>query len=164
MTGELHRPLAVERIGAAGLDFDVEANQAECGALAARMQLPEIHSLTCHFHLLHESGDSIIAHGHLVARVVQTCVVSLEDFAATVDERFVIRFVPDGQESDDPDPEALDELPYGDGLIDLGETAAEQLALAIDPYPRAPGAVLPAAEVEAEPHPFAALSALKRLN
>jgi uncharacterized metal-binding protein YceD (DUF177 family) len=164
MTGELHRPLVVERIGAAGLDFVVEANQAECSALAMRMQVPDVTALTCHFHLVHETGNSIIARGHLVAAVVQTCVVSLEDFAATVEERFVIRFVPDGQESDDPDPEALDELPYSDGVIDLGEAAAEQLALALDPYPRAPGAVLPAAEAEPELHPFTVLSALKRLN
>ena len=44
------------------------------------------------------------------------------------------------------------------GTIDLGEAAAEQLALALDPYPRAPGAVL---EMEEEPEaaPFAALAA-----
>ena len=164
MTGELHRPLLVDRIGVAGLDAVVEASPAECEALAVRMQLPEVHALTCHFHLEREAGDSLIAYGHLVARVVQTCVVSLETFAATIEERFVVRCVPEGQQSDDPDPEALDEIPYSDGVIDLGEAAAEQLALALDPYPRSPGAVLPVAQGETEPHPFAALSALKRPN
>jgi uncharacterized metal-binding protein YceD (DUF177 family) len=128
------------------------------------MQLPEVQSLVCRFHLAHEIGDSLIAHGHLSARVVQTCVISLEDFTATVEESFAVRFVPDGEESDNADPEALDEIPYTDGAIDLGEAAAEQLALALDPYPRAPDAVLPDAEAATEPHPFAALSSLKRPN
>ena len=105
MTGELHRPLAVDRVGVTGLDFAVEATPAECSALAVRMQLPQVHSLTCRFHLENEPGHTVIAHAHLVARVQQTCVISLEDFAATVDERFIVRFVPEGQESDDPDPE-----------------------------------------------------------
>lgn len=164
MTAELHRPLAVERVGAAGVDFVVEATPAECSALAVRMQLPEVHSLACRFHLEQEAGDSVIARGHLIAQVVQTCVISLEDFATTVEERFVVRFVPTGQESDDPDPEALDEIPYIDGVLELGEAAAEQLALALDPYPRAPDAILPQSEDAASPHPFAGLSALKRPN
>ena len=67
------------------------------------------------------------------------------------------------QESDDADPEALDEIPYADGMLDLGEAAAEQLALALDPYPRAPGAALPEIADEAEAHrPFAALASLRR--
>ena len=49
--------------------------------------------------------------------------------------------------------------------IDIGEAAAETLALALDPYPRAPdaGEALKAAGVkgEEEAGPFAALAALK---
>jgi hypothetical protein len=164
MTPELHRPIAVERIGRAGLDVTVEASATECSALARRMNLPAVLSLTCRFHLEQETADTMIARGHLVAQVVQTCVVSLEDFPATVDERFAVRCVPEGKESDDADPEALDEVTYADGVLDLGEAAAEQLALALDPYPRAPGAVLPEIEIEADPHQFAALGALRRPN
>ena len=82
------------------------------------------------------------------AAVTQTCVVSLDDFNATVEEVFQARFVPSGDESDDIDPESEDELPFEGNLIDLGEAAAEQLALALDPYPRLPGVELPAAEDE----------------
>ena len=143
MIPELHRPLAVDRVGPAGFDVIVEASAAECAALAQRMHLPAVLALTCAFHLERDMPAALIAYGHLVARVVQTCVVSLEDFTATIDERFVVRCVPEGEESDDPDPEAPDEITYADGMLDLGEAAAEQLALALDPYPRAPGAVLP---------------------
>ena len=64
--------------------------------------------------------------------MVQTCVITLEEFEAEVEERFILRFVPAGSESDDPDPETEDEVGYANGVIDLGDAAAEQLALALD--------------------------------
>ncbi len=92
------------------------------------------------------TGAWSTARGHLQARVLQTCVVSLDEFEAAVDEIFSLRFVPEGTETDDPDPESEDEMPYSGDVLDLGEAAAEQLALALDPYPRKPDAELPAAE------------------
>jgi uncharacterized metal-binding protein YceD (DUF177 family) len=164
MTPEFHRPLSLDRIGAHGLDIAVEATAAECAALAERMKLPAVRSVACTFHLIREGRDVVLARGHLQARVVQTCVVSLEDFEAPVDEVFQVRFVPAGEETDDIDPDSDDEIPFEGNLIDLGEAAAEQLGLALDPYPRMPGAVLTEAEPEVKPHPFAALSGLKKLN
>jgi uncharacterized metal-binding protein YceD (DUF177 family) len=161
MTPELHRPLSLDRIGPHGLDFTVEAGSAECSALAARMDLPAVLALSCVFHLIRERHDTVLARGVLRARVTQTCVISLEDFDASVEEIFQVRFVPSGEESDDIDPEADDEIPFEGNQVDLGEAAAEQLALALDPYPRMPGVELPAAEDDSDPHPFAAL---RRLN
>lgn len=162
MIPELHRPMAIDRVGPAGLDVLVEANAAECSALAERMHLPAILSLRCDFHLEWDAAGALIASGHLKARVVQTCVVTLEDFPAAIDERFTVRCVPEGEESFDADPAALDEITYRDGTLDLGEAAAEQLALALDPYPRALGAVLPDIPEDAEENPFAALGRLRR--
>jgi uncharacterized metal-binding protein YceD (DUF177 family) len=164
MISEFPRPLSLDRIGPHGLDMTVEATAAECAALAERMKLPSVSALTCVFLLIRESRDAVAARGHLRAVVTQTCVVSLEDFEATVEEVFQIRFVPAGEETDDIDPEADDEIPYEGNSIDLGEAAAEQLGLALDPYPRMPGAELPDAEQPTQPHPFAALAGLRRLN
>jgi uncharacterized metal-binding protein YceD (DUF177 family) len=164
MTPELHRPVSLDRIGSLGLDYTVEATPAECSALADRMKLPEVHALSCAFHLIREGRDKVLARGHLRARVTQNCVVSLEDFEAALEETFQVRFVPAGEETEDVDPEADDEIPFEGNLIDLGEAAAEQLGLALDPYPRMPGAELPAAEVDVDPHPFAGLAGLRRLN
>jgi uncharacterized metal-binding protein YceD (DUF177 family) len=161
MMPELHRPLALDRIGPGGHDVLVEANDQECAALAVRMGLPQVLSLTCSFHLVREDR-TVLARGHLIARVVQTCVVSLEDFEATVEEWFRVRFVPSGEEEESDDPEADDEIPYEGQQIDLGEAAAEQLGLALDPYPRMPGAELPTEEEALSRKPFAALAALKR--
>jgi hypothetical protein len=162
MTPELHRPLAIDRIGPAGTDVTVEATDQECHALAARMNLPAIRALRCRLHLEPATEEAMVAvYGHLVAVVVRTCVVSLEDFEATVEERFQVRFVPSGTETDSDDPESIDEIPYEGRLIDLGKAAAEQLGLALDPYPRMPGATLFGEDDATPGGPFAALAALR---
>ena len=161
MTPEFHRPVSLDRIGSLGLDYTVEAKPAECAALAERMQIPSVLALSCVFHLIREGRDIVLARGVLSARVTQTCVITLEEFDSPVEEVFQIRFVPSGEESDDIDPESDDEIPFEGNAIDLGEAAAEQLGLALDPYPRMPGVELPEVEEDPEPHPFAAL---RRLN
>ena len=161
MNPEFHRPLTLDRIGPHGLDLTVEATATECAALAVRMNLPAVLELSCAFHLLREGRDTVLARGTLRATVTQTCVISLDDFDATIEEVFQVRFVPSGEESDDVDPESDDEIPFEGNVIDLGEAAAEQLGLALDPYPRMPGVEMPEIEDDPEPHPFAAL---RRLN
>jgi len=161
MIPEFSRPLSLDRIGVLGLDMTMQATAAECAALAIRMQVPAVLSTACTFHLIRESRDKILARGVLRAVVTQTCVVSLEDFDVAVEEVFQVRFVPSGEESDDIDPDAEDEIPFEGNIIDLGEAASEQLALALDPYPRMPGVEMPEVGDEPDPHPFAAL---RRLN
>ena len=160
MTTEFHRPLSLDRIGPHGLDLTIEANPAECAALAVRMQLPALLSLSCAFQLIRQTPDSVLARGVLRARVSQTCVISLEDFDAPVQEVFQLRFVASGLQSDEIDPESDDEIPFEGNLIDLGEAAAEQLGLALDPYPRMPGVELAVTEDDPVPHPFAPLRRL----
>jgi hypothetical protein len=148
---ELHRPVRVSRIPSEGMEVVVEACGTERTALAARMGLPAIQSLRSRF-VLTRQGDCIVeAVGRLEAAVVQTCVVSLEDFESPLAEDFVVNFVPEGTESDDPDPESVDEIPYGGDSIDVGEATAEQLSLSLDPYPRRPDATLPEAEPATDP-------------
>jgi uncharacterized metal-binding protein YceD (DUF177 family) len=161
MTPEFHRPVSLDRIGTQGLDLTVEATATECAALAERMNLPAVLALVCAFHLIREGRDVVLARGALRARVSQTCVVSLDDFEAPVEEVFQVCFVPSGEETDDIDPESDDEIPFEGNSIDLGEAAAEQLGLALDPYPRMPGVELPEVADDPQPHPFAAL---RRLN
>jgi hypothetical protein len=157
MTHEFSRKLAIERIGPAGYDLTVEANVGELVGLATRLRLPAVNALTCRFRLRPTQNDMFVAEGWLDAVVTQTCVVSLDDFQALVSDHFIVRLVPAGSESDDIDPESTDEIAYRDGAIDMGEAAAEQLALALDPWPRKPDASLPAAEMDEPTSPFATL-------
>jgi uncharacterized metal-binding protein YceD (DUF177 family) len=157
---ELHRPVRVDRL-APHERHEVVATPAECAALAARMAVPAVGALSCVFRLTSAPGGVILAEGTMRARVTQICVVSLEPFKSTVEEDFRIRFVPEGAGINDEDPESDDELPYSGNTIDLGEAAAEQLGLALDPFPRDPRSTLPDSAAEGLEGPFAALRRLK---
>ena len=156
---EMRRPCPIGRIGN-GTRVTVEATPDERRALAARMGLAAIHSLTCRFDLRRGEMDGIDAACLLRARVRQTCVVSLEPFDADVVESFSLRFVPEDQLSEDLDLDADDEVGYSGAVLELGEAASEQLALALDPFPRKPGAELPASIQAPESSPFAGLGKL----
>lgn len=161
---ELHRPVPMERVGVRGLDVIVEASPEECAALAERMDLPGIASLTCQFRLTPLGATRVVASGRLHAEVTQTCVVTAEDFPTTVDEVFQVRFVPAEEIMDELDLDEDDEIPFENGILDLGEAAAEQLGLALDPYPRMPGAELPEPEESDDDNPFTALQRMRRVN
>ena len=167
------RKMKVGTIGTVPVTRRVEADAAERAALAAEFSLPAISSLTGNFTLTGSAGAGgvIAATLELGAKVTQICVVSLEAFEANIRETARLRFIPASalrEESDIAplDPESLegpDELPYAGDVIDLGAALAEQLALALDPYPRKPGAELPAGAGGEVSNPFAILAARKNL-
>jgi len=160
---ELHRPIAVDRVTAAGQEWEVKAEATELAAIARRLGVPAVKKLSCRFRVSRpeqSKGGVILAEGHLRVSMTRECVVSLENFTAVHEERFRVRFVPSGTETEDEDPESDDEIPYGGTMIDLGEAAVEQLALSLDPYPRKPGAELPPEASDAPSGPFSALAGL----
>ncbi len=159
---ELHRPFAVDRIGANGTMVTVTADAAECAALAERLLLPAVAAVECRWQLRGGPGGAIEAEGALLATVTQTCIVSLDPFESVVQEKFAVRFVLTDRESEEADdPDAPDELIYDGATLDLGEATAEQLALALDPYPRKPGAEL---EDFSDDEPEGAFAQLSRLR
>ena len=163
---EMHRPVPIEGIGQAGFEQRIEANAAELAAVAKRLDIPAVGSLVAGFRLRRASGSApgvITAEGRLEARVTRVCVISLDDFETEVKLDFRVRFVPAALESGAIDLEADDEIPHDGAGIDLGEAAVQELALALDPYPRKPGAELPAESAETAASPFAAPSR-RRMN
>lgn len=166
MSPEFSRTVSLDSIGVAGLDYTVTAKPDECAAIAARMDLPAIASLICRFRLRSAPGGGVDAAGVLAASVTQTCVVTLDEFPTEVAESFTIRFVPAELKSIDVDPDSVDEIPFTGTTLDLGEAAAEQLALALPPYPRKPSIDGPAAdspntEPSAPKNPFSELAFLR---
>ncbi|MCQ8279386.1 DUF177 domain-containing protein [Acetobacteraceae bacterium KSS8] len=156
-------------------DIVVEADAAECLALAKRLGVPAVHALRCRFRLGGVDGQGrVSADGLLTATLTRICVASLEEFDSELVEAFRVRFVPADAEQGDGDsldPDADDDIPYEGTQIDLGEAAVEQAALAMEPYPRKPGVELAgvtavdaapasegAGEAEERPNPFAVLA------
>ena len=167
------RRMKAAPIGTVPVNRRIEAEPAECAALAAVFGLQAIGRLAGDFTLasLASSGGVIEATLALTARVTQICVVSLEPFEANIAEIARLRFIPSAKLREDSeiaeiDPESLegpDELPYSADVIDLGAALAEQLALALDPYPRKPGAELPPGVSSGDANPFAILATRKTL-
>ena len=157
MTPELHRPVALDRIGPRGLTVEVEAKPDELPAIATRLRILALASLHCAFKLRRVGTSTVEAEGVLRAQVTETCVVSLDPFSHDVQEAFTVHFVPSGAEDDNADPDAVDQIPYIGGAADLGEATVEQLALALNPFPRKPGAALPEDATDETSGPFAAL-------
>ena len=158
---EFSRPLPLALVGTAGREETLSATPAECAALAARFGILGIAAFAARLRLRPESDGAVLAEGRFTAAVTQACVVTLEPVAQQVDEAFACRFLPAGAIAEEG-PEEIDAIETNGGVADLGEAVAEALALALDPYPRAPGAVLPDAATEAPQGAFGALAALRR--
>lgn len=175
---EFSRKLPVHR----GVDpvqsFTYEASEAERAALAKRFGIIAIGRFVVDGTLkTFDGGRRALLDAHIAAQATQSCVVTLEPVGEEIDERFTLEFADSVataaiEKELELDPEAADPPdPLEGEAVDIGEAAAEQLALALDPYPRAPGASLPeetpeeTGESEAsEPKssPFLALARLVR--
>ena len=190
---EFSRPIARERLGGQVIVEEISATPLERTALARRFGLLGFDLLRATAKIepadgahgaAGERGAGLLRlGGHLSAEVSQACVVTLEPVASRVEVDFNLLYslepgpapAPEGVAAAEVvvDPEAEDPPePLGPGGLDLGEAVAQHLALALNPYPRAPGAALaevpeaPGASLaaaEAGPRTdFAVLEALKR--
>jgi uncharacterized metal-binding protein YceD (DUF177 family) len=164
MTPEFSRPVSLARFRQGGQEVHLRASEAECAALARRFAIPAVNRMAATLHLRPEPGGALLAEGRLEAEVVQDCVVTLEPVTQAVSEPVFLRILTDEGDFSD-DPEGPDEILADGDVVELGEALAEQLSLALDPYPRAPGATLPAGEdaggEDAPSGPFAGLTGLR---
>lgn len=169
---ELSRLVPVDKLVEGEVHEAIIANAEERAALARRFGLLALDRLEARLRLDHGGESLIRVTGRFEAEVIQACVVSLEPVHNLLEEAFsaLYTLAPAPVEHDiviDPETEEPPE-PAGPRGIDLGEAVAQQLALALDPYPRAPGAKLAAiAANEAsggpeENYSFAVLKTLKR--
>ena len=171
----LRRPIAVRSLSRRQpRPLDLSPDEDEARAIARFLGLEALRGLRFQGELAPSGADGWRIEGRLSAEVVQSCVVTLEPVAQRIDEAVARDYVPEADYSPpteiDLDPEAEDDPdPFGT-VIDPGLLALESLALALDPYPRAPG--VPPAEYRAAPpgvapladgdlKPFAKLAVLK---
>lgn len=163
---EFSRLERIDTIGEGERTITVIATDAERVALAKRFDLISVDRLEARFAVRRDAAG-IVARGTVDAAVVQACSVTDDALSVTVSEPVALRFVdhePDAEEIE-LDPEALDTMVFDGAAIDLGEAAAETMALSLDPFPRGPNAAaaLKAAGVisEEEAKPAGALAGLK---
>ena len=173
---EFSRPIQVDHLGTVEKEFRLQANPSECQALAQRFDILAVKQLTATVCLTRLDNKYIRLQGHFEADVVQSCVVTLQPVPSHLAEDFELLYAPDVPSETGEVIVDLDQMDPPEmiisGTIDIGEAAAEHLALVLNPFPRLPGAVFRLSEEieeEEEPadedpvfSPFAALAALKK--
>jgi hypothetical protein len=153
-------PVAVDDIPDTGLHMEIEAPASVRAGVARLANLRDLFELSAEFDLTREGAGAHVC-GRVRARVGQTCVVSLEPIESRLDEAVDVTFSPTAQAGHGDDEEPPE--PLVGGSLDLGALATEFLLLAVDPYPRKPGAIFtPPEAAEGGERPFAALEALKK--
>lgn len=169
----LSHPVRVETITLRPMAFELSAEQPDLGRIARHLGVASVEALKGEYSLS-RNGDRVKLEGRITAALHQVCVVTLEAFPVALKVPVKLDFAPEAElaaaadagegeidievrlNEQDP-PEAI-----VDGVIDLGAITLEFLALALDPYPRKPGASFDDAAPEAAPEsPFAALARLK---
>lgn len=175
MTNGLQLFVSLKDLAGEPVRFDLRASAAQEAELRRRFGLIGLEALQAEGTIYPlQGGTGLHVDGRIRAQVTQNCVVTLEPVEQTVDEKFSLEFGATLDVLDEatgemvilPDQEQPEPMP-ADGL-DVGELVAEQLALAIDPYPRKQGvdlrAVLRQHGIDPDAgkqSPFAALAALK---
>lgn len=157
-------PVNVARLPQKGMPVTIEADPGQRARLAEKHGLLGVRSFRAELLVTNWKRNGVKVAGRVEADIEQECVVTLEPLDATVSEEFSQIFLPDdsklGREGfheggevhlDAEGPDSPE--PFSGDVIDVGALAEEFFGLAIDPYPRKPGASLqaPASADEDEP-------------
>jgi uncharacterized metal-binding protein YceD (DUF177 family) len=149
-----------------GVERHLVADEAARADLKQALDLAELSRLEADLDL-RPAGAGWRLKGRIQADLIQTCGVTLDPLPSMVESSFSVDLVAaDPARSDDEafdlDPDGPDGPDIVDGGgIDLAAYVAEHLALAVDPWPRKPGAMFEAPSGPAEPSPFDVLKTLK---
>ena len=167
MRTNLFQTIDVKTIPAKGVSFELKATQEECLQLAERFDLPAVHSFVLSGSV---KGNDILRYdGRFEAQVVRECVVSLDEFDQVVSGDFSELFSESGTDFsvetnfdiDMDDEETVDLIK--NGRLEIGEIAAQQFGLHLDPFPKKQAGVFEYKEAEAERrNPFEILKNLKK--
>ena len=158
-------PVRLDRIGA-GIERKLEADAETCARVASFLDLLELSLFSAELRL-RPYGPGWRLSGRLRSEGTQACGLTLEPLPFQIDRTFHVDMAEAPRAGDkqviDVEVSLDDDAPdlIEDGVIDLGIYAVEQLGLALDPFPRKPGAEFVPPEGPQEPSPFAVLATLK---
>lgn len=167
----LSKTIVPSSVSTVGSMMEIVATEAERLAITATFDLLELRSFSCRFEL-QRSGDTITMEGRVRSDLAQACVVSLAPVNETIDATFERKFVRQversapGDHVEDVDLVESDPPDSYTDTIDLAAVALEEFALALDPYPRAPGVEFKPVEDEDDEadSPFAVLRSLGKAD
>ena len=133
---EFSRIINLEGVGESPRYIELTAEEEELRLLAVRFDQQSVGRLTARLVIAWlEPGKAFSISGRFEANVVQTCVISLEPIEVCLNEEVNLVFACGNEELGDL-VVLEDAEPFDGETIDLGELVAEELSLALDPYPR----------------------------
>ncbi len=156
-------------VPAAGSAFALAPTADQRAALAERFGLVSLDGFEAELHLMPVPGGAAMLRltGTIRACVVQRCVVTLAPVEADIEAPVDIMLRPADSLTDELDFDE-DVEPFRDDSVDIGEIVAAELALTLDPYPRAAEAGEPGSGGRGTGTPslgpFAALAPLRGKN
>ena len=147
-------PVNVARLPQRGMEVTIEADETQRAALAAGHDLVGVSSLVAEMTVTSWKKGGVRVGGRIRARIVQSCIVTLEPVEGSVDEEVSALFLPEGSRLVVPKRSAEGEIlldaegedapeTFSGDTIDIGALAEEFFELGIDPWPRKAGASLP---------------------
>lgn len=131
---ELSRPIEVARVSKLGSHEKLIADGKECLSLAKRFDVPAVHAMSAVLHIKPWRGGGFKVTGEATVDLDQVSVVSLEQFRSVIVIVITRYFVAKLDETSEEDLDVIE-----NGVIDIGEVVAEEVALELEPYPRKPG-------------------------
>lgn len=161
MIPEFSRPIRAHEIAGVLRQQMIEADDEERQALARRFSLLSLERLTAAVELRREAAGIRVT-GQVHASGEQACVATGEPLPFLVTEPIALLLTETAPEGDEVElaESDLDTEPLTGDIIDMGEIAAQALALGLDPYPRsakaAPGVISEEA-ARAKASPFSVL-------
>lgn len=164
----VHHDYELGRLGLAGDAVTIAPPKEDLARIAEWAGVDAVESFTAKIDLKKVTQTRFAIDAVLDADIVQNCVVTLDPVRSHIERAFHRDlFLTQTKPSLEIEPAPADE----DGReeirslrYDLAAPVLEELVLAIDPYPRAPGVEFepPGDESDEPVHPFAALKALKK--
>ncbi|MGQ0740798.1 MAG: YceD family protein [Alphaproteobacteria bacterium] len=150
-------------------DISLSPNESERARLAAWLAVDSLTGLEATIRIMKLVEGRFSYEANFAADVVQSCVVTLEPVRSRIEQSVhrsyeimpgirqepsrIVQVTP----TEDEEPELLDRP-----VVDVAAPVIEELSLAIEPYPRAPGAVFQQpGDQEARTSPFEVLKSLK---
>ncbi|WP_421781348.1 DUF177 domain-containing protein [Kiloniella litopenaei] len=154
---EFSRRYPVDKVQARSQVLNIKAKPDECAAVAKRFDLVELRSLSATLELDPKGKGTLLdVKGQLKADVTQSCIITAEPVSTTINEPFemLYSFEPIRDTADeiliDIDAEDPPEMADPTG-IDFGEAIVQQLAVMLDPYPKAPNSTWDGDSVDEAP-------------
>jgi uncharacterized metal-binding protein YceD (DUF177 family) len=147
---EFSRLVLLAQLGTEPFRQDISASETERAALARRFDLVALDQLCATVELVRRGRDRFALRAAFDAEFVQSCVVTLDPVKGAASGEFTLIYGP-AEAEEEIGGSVEDEIafePIVGTAIDVGEAVSQEVALALPPFPRVPGA-----SVEAEMPP-----------